>query len=53
MLRKLRLKQRNRFIIKKNRVDNQYRQKSEMLHTFRPNKSYAYSPSNLVVIIDL
>ena len=23
-----------------------------MLHTFRPNKSYAYSPSNLVVIID-
>ena len=35
-----------------NLVDNQYQQKSEVLYTFMPNKSYAYllnvEPSNLV-----
>ena len=33
-------------------MDNQYQQKSEVLYTFTPNKSYAYllnaEPSNLV-----
>ena len=35
-------------------VDNQYQQKSEVLYTFTPNKSYAYlvnvEPSNLVFL---
>ena len=35
-------------------VDNQYQQKSEVLYTFNPNKSYAYllnvEPSNLVFL---
>ena len=35
-------------------VDNQYQQKSEVLYTFTPNKSFAYllnvEPSNLVFI---
>ena len=35
-------------------VDNQYYQKSELLDTFSPNKSYAYllnaEPSNLVFL---
>ena len=35
-------------------VDNQYQQKSELLYTFTPNKSYAYllnvEPSNLVFL---
>ena len=35
-------------------VDNQYQQKSEVLYTFTPNKSYAYllnvGPSNLVFL---
>ena len=35
-----------------NLLDNQYQQKSEVLYTFTPNKSYAYllnvEPSNLV-----
>ena len=35
-------------------VDNQYQQKSEVLYTFPPNKSYAYllnvEPSNLVFL---
>ena len=37
-----------------NLVDNQYQQKFEVLHTFMPNKSYAYllnvEPSNLVFL---
>ena len=40
------------FLIQCNLVDNQYQQKSEVLHTFIPNKSHAYllnvEPSNLV-----
>ena len=35
-------------------MDNRYQQKSEVLHTFPPNKSYAYllnvEPSNLVFL---
>ena len=35
-------------------VDNQYQQKSEVLYTFTPSKSYAYllnlGPSNLVFL---
>ena len=35
-------------------VDNQYQQKSEVLYTFTPNKSYAYllnvEPCNLVFL---
>ena len=35
-------------------VDNQYQQKSEVLYTFMPNKSYGYllnvEPSNLVLL---
>ena len=30
------------FLVKCNLVDNQYQQKSEVLYTFTPNKSYAY-----------
>ena len=41
-------------LVQRNLVDNQYQQKSEVLHTFMPNKSYAYllnfSPSNLVFL---
>ena len=37
-----------------NLVDDQYQQKSEVLYTFTPNKSYAYllnaEPSNLVFL---
>ena len=37
-----------------NLMDNQYQQKSNVLHTFTPNKSYAYllnrEPSNLVFL---
>ena len=37
-----------------NLVDNQYQQKSELLYTFTPNKSYVYllnvEPSNLVFL---
>ena len=37
-----------------NLVDNQYQQKSELLYTFTPNKSYCYllnvEPSNLVFL---
>ena len=40
-----------------NLVDSQYQQKSEVLYTFTPNKSYAYwlnfEPSNLVVFENL
>ena len=36
------------------KVNNQYQQKSEVLYTFTPNKSYAYllnvEPSNLVFL---
>ena len=39
-------------LIQCNLVDNQYQQKSEVLYTFTPNKSYAYllnvEPSNVV-----
>ena len=39
-------------LVQCNLVDNQYQQKSEVLYTFMPNKSYAYllnaEPSNLV-----
>ena len=35
-------------------VDNQYQQKSEVLYTFTPNKSYVYllnvEPNNLVFL---
>ena len=35
-------------------MDNQYQQKSEVLHNFTPNKTYAYlfnvEPSNLVFL---
>ena len=38
-------------LVQCNLVDNQYQQKSEVLYTFTPNKSYAYllnvEPSNL------
>ena len=41
-------------LVQRNLVDNQYQQKSEVLYTFMPNKSYAYllnfSPSNLVFL---
>ena len=36
-----------------NLVDNQYQQKSEVLYTFTPNKSYPYlniEPSNLMFL---
>ena len=39
-------------LVQCNLVDNKYQQKSEVLYTFIPNKSYAYllnvEPSNLV-----
>ena len=42
------------FLVQCNLVDNQYQQKSEVLHTFIPNKSYPYllnvEPSNLVFL---
>ena len=41
-------------LVQCNLVDNQYQQKSEVLYTFTPNKSYAYllnvEPSNLVFL---
>ena len=41
-------------LVQCNLVDNQYQQKSEVLCTFAPNKSYAYllnvEPSNLVFL---
>ena len=41
------------FLVKCNLVDNQYQQKSEVLYTFTPNKSYAYllnvEPRNIVL----
>ena len=41
-------------LVQCNVVGNQYQQKSEVLYTFTPNKSYAYSlnvePSNLVFL---
>ena len=41
-------------LVQCNLVDNQYRQKSELLYTFTPSKSYAYlfnvEPSNLVLL---
>ena len=41
-------------LVQYNLVDNQYPQKSEVLHTFTPNKSYTYllnfEPSNLVFL---
>ena len=41
-------------LIQRNFVDNQYQQKSRVLHNFTPNKSYAYllnvEPSNLVFL---
>ena len=42
------------FLVQRSLVDNQYQQKSEVLYTFTPNKSYAYllnvEPSNLVFL---
>ena len=42
------------FLVQCNLVDNQYQEKSEVLHTFTPNKSYVYllnvEPSNLVFL---
>ena len=39
-------------LVQCNEENNQYQQKSELLHTFTPNKSYAYllnvQPSNLI-----
>ena len=41
-------------LVQYNLVDNQYQQKSEMLYTFTPNKSYAYllnvEPINLLFL---
>ena len=41
-------------LVQCNLVDNQYEQKSEVLHNFTPNKHYAYllsfEPSNLVFL---
>ena len=41
-------------LVQCNLADNQYQQKSEVLYTFIPNKSYAYllnvEPSNLVFL---
>ena len=41
-------------LVQCNSVNNQYQQKSEVLYTFTPNKSYAYllnvKPSNLVFL---
>ena len=41
-------------LVQCNLADNQYQQKSEVLHTLTPNKSYAYllnvEPSNLVLL---
>ena len=41
-------------LVQCNLVDNQYKQKSEVLHTFTPNKSYVYQlnvePSNFVFL---
>ena len=41
-------------LVQCNLVDNRYQQKSEILYTFMPNKSYAYlsnvEPSNLVFL---
>ena len=41
-------------LVQRNLVDNQYQQKSEVLYTFSPNKSYAYllniEPSNLLFL---
>ena len=41
-------------LVQCNLVDNQYQQKSEVLYSFTPNKSYAYlvnaEPSNLVFL---
>ena len=41
-------------LVQWNLVDNRYQQKSEVLHTFTPSKSYAYllnnEPSNLVFL---
>ena len=41
-------------LVQCNLVDNQYQQKSEVLYTFMPNKSYAYllnaEPSNLAFL---
>ena len=41
-------------LVQCNLVDNQYQQKSEVLHTFTPNKYYVYllilEPSNLVFL---
>ena len=41
-------------LVQRNLVDNQYQQKSEVLYTFMPNKSYTYllnfPPSNLVFL---
>ena len=48
------LEQVDAVLVQCNLVDNQYQQKSEMLYTFTPNKSYAYllsvEPSNLVFL---
>ena len=42
------------FLVQCNLVNNQYQQKSEVLHTFTPNESYAYllnvESSNLVFL---
>ena len=41
-------------LVQSNLVDNQYQQKSKVLYTFTPNRSYAYllnvEPSNLVLL---
>ena len=41
-------------LVQYNLADNKYQQKSEVLYTFIPNKSYAYllnvEPSNLVFL---
>ena len=41
-------------LVQCNLLDNQYQQKSEVIYTFMPNKSYSYllnvEPSNLVFL---
>ena len=41
-------------LVQRNLINNQYKQKSEVLHTFRSHKSYAYllnvKPSNFVLM---
>ena len=37
-------------LVQCNLVENQYQQKVEVVHTFNPNKSYAYLLNNEIII---